>query len=168
VPLALDAYGKTQKPRSSLSGAFLDLPGLMTGDPIDVDYPVSWGFSKMDQRTPSEMLAFAPRPKARDGADPIDQAGHGLVAMLQEAAKISNENVERAMSMAHKLSIQLRAAEDRIAQLEGQVTQLQGEVEGFRNRATRAEDWLGLIKQEIEEKLIAPMEANRREPPAVH
>jgi hypothetical protein len=88
--------------------------------------------------------------------------------MLREAASISTENVERAMTLAHNLSLQLRAAEDRIAQLQGLVTQLQGEVEGFRNRATRAEDWLGLIKQEIKEKLIAPMEANRREPPTVH
>jgi hypothetical protein len=88
--------------------------------------------------------------------------------MLREAASISTENVERAMTLAHNLSLQLRAAEDRIAQLQGLVTQLQGEVEGFRNRATRAEDWLGLIKQEIKENLIAPMEANRREPPTVH
>jgi ABC-type transporter Mla subunit MlaD len=122
----------------------------------------------MDQRTPSEVLAFAPRQNPQDGADPIDQAGHALVAMLREAASISTENVERAMTLAHNLSLQLRAAEDRIAQLQGLVTQLQGEVEGFRNRATRAEDWLGLIKQEIKEKLIAPMEANRREPPTVH
>lgn len=122
----------------------------------------------MDQRTPSEVLAFAPRQNPQDGADPIDQAGHALVAMLRAAASISTENVERAMTVAHKLSLQLRAAEDRIAQLQGLVTQLQGEVEGFRNRATRAEDWLGLIKQEIKENLIAPMEANRREPPTVH
>lgn len=122
----------------------------------------------MDQRTPSEVLAFALRQNPRDGADPIDQAGHALVAMLREAASISTENVERAMTLAHNLSLQLRAAEDRIAQLQGLVTQLQGEVEGFRNRATRAEDWLGLIKQEIKENLIAPMEANRREPPTVH
>jgi hypothetical protein len=73
----------------------------------------------MDQRTPSEVLAFALRQNPRDGADPIDQAGHALVAMLRAAASISTENVERAMTVAHKLSLQLRAAEDRIAQLQG-------------------------------------------------
>ena len=63
--------------------------------------------------------------------------------------------------MAHKLSIQLRAAEDRIAQL-------QGEVERVQNRANRAEQWLEKIKQAIEVNLIASMEANRPELPAVH
>jgi chromosome segregation ATPase len=115
---------------------------------------------KMDQRTPSEVLAFAPKQKPLDRADPIDQAGHALVAMLQEAAKISNENVERALDMAHKLSIQLRAAEDRIAQL-------QAEVQFLQNRASRAEQWLEAIKNEIQDKLIVAMEANRPEFPTV-
>jgi len=58
--------------------------------------------------------------------------------------------------MAHKTSMELRAAEDRIAQLEAQI-------ELLRDRATRAERWLETIKQEIEDKLIASMEANRPE-----
>jgi hypothetical protein len=60
------------------------------------------------------------------------------------------------MTMAHKTSMELRAAEDRI-------TQLEAEVELLRDRATRAERWLETIKQEIEDKLIASMEANRPE-----
>jgi hypothetical protein len=35
-------------------------------------------------------------------------------------------------------------------------------------RATRAEQWLKVIKKEIEDKLIAPMEANRPELPVIH
>jgi chromosome segregation ATPase len=81
--------------------------------------------------------------------------------MLQEAVNISNENVDRAMSVAHKLAIQLRAAEEQIAQL-------QGEMERLESRAARAERWLETIKQEIEDKLIAPMEANRPELPVLH
>ena len=120
----------------------------------------------MDQRpsgTP-ELLAFAPKqkPRERDGSDPIDQAGQAVVATLREAANISKENVDRAMALAHKLSMQLRAAEDRIAQLQGEVEQLQ-------SRAILAERWLETIKKEIQDKLIAPMEANRRpESPVVH
>ena len=34
--------------------------------------------------------------------------------------------------------------------------ELQAEVELWRDRAARAEQWLGIIQQEIEEKLIAP------------
>ena|SRR5262249_27953797 len=86
----------------------------------------------MDQRVPAELLVLAPKRAPQDGADPIDQAGHAVVAMLHQAAHLSEENLQRAMSMAHKVSVQLRAAEDRIAQL-------QGEVEHLQKRANRAE-----------------------------
>jgi hypothetical protein len=46
--------------------------------------------------------------------------------------------------------------------------ELQAEVERAQSRAVRAEQWLVAIKGEIEDKLIAPIEANRREPPVVH
>jgi hypothetical protein len=52
--------------------------------------------------------------------------------------------------------MQLRTAEDRISQLEA-------EVELFRDRAVRAERWLQTIQNEIEEKLIAPRSANAAE-----
>jgi hypothetical protein len=117
----------------------------------------------MDQRPPtkSDVLAFAPKQKPRDGSDPIDQAGHDIVAMLGQAVSISNENVDRAMSLAHKLAIQLRGAEERIIQL-------QSEVERLEARAARAERWLETIKQEIRDRLIAPMEAARPELPVLH
>ena len=58
--------------------------------------------------------------------------------------------------MAHKKSMKLRVAEERIAALEA-------EIECLRDRAIRAEGWLEDIKQEIENKLLASMEANRAE-----
>jgi hypothetical protein len=109
----------------------------------------------------SEVLAVPPKQKPRHETHVVDEAGHAVVALLREAANISAENVERAMSMAHKTSMELRAAEDRI-------TQLEAEVERLRDRATRAERWLETIKQEIEDKLIAPMETNRPELPLLH
>jgi hypothetical protein len=117
----------------------------------------------MDQpgTTPSEVLASAPKQMQAEGNGPIEQMGHAVVAMLREAASISHENVDRAMNMAHKLAIQLRAAEERIAHL-------QREVERLETRAACAERWLETIKREIEDKLIAPMEANRPELPVLH
>jgi hypothetical protein len=117
----------------------------------------------MDQYSPDtpEVLRFAPRQVRRDEGDPVDNAGRALVAMLQEAANIAKENVERAMTMAHKLSLQLRAAEDRSSELQAEMKRLE-------NRALRAEQWLETIKKEIEDKLIGPMESNRRESPAPH
>ena len=117
----------------------------------------------MDQRQSDapEVLRFAPRSNTGGERDPIDTVGHALVASLQEAAKLSKENADRAMTVAHKLSIQLRAAEDRIKELES-------EIERLEIRATRAEGWLQTIKTEIEDKLIGPIEANRPELPALH
>jgi chromosome segregation ATPase len=119
----------------------------------------------MDQRTPPEVLEFTVAQEP--AGEPIDRLGQDLVALLQEAAKASNEKVERAVSMAHKLSIQLRSAEDRIAQLDGHAAQLRRELEHLQSRAGRAEGWLERIKQEVEDKLLA-LEANRPELPVVH
>src|SRR5436190_19296378 len=110
----------------------------------------------MDQSTPPELLAHAPKPNSQHETDMADQAGHRIVALLREAADISAENIERAMSMAHRTSMELRAAEERIILLEAEVERLQ-------DRATRAEGWLEAIKQEIENKLIASMETSRSE-----
>jgi len=47
--------------------------------------------------------------------DPADPA---FVANLQDSADLANENCDRAVALAHKLSAQLREAQDRINQLE--------------------------------------------------
>jgi hypothetical protein len=110
---------------------------------------------------PPKLFAHVPEQNPHHETDVVDQAGHRIVALLREAADASAENVERAVTMAHKTSMELRAAEDRI-------TQLVAEVELLRDRGTRAEGWLETIKQEIEDKLIAAMEANRPELSALH
>jgi hypothetical protein len=102
--------------------------------------------------TPEQVVKFAPKEKQRSDGSPLDEAGQAIVAKIQKAADLSNENCDRAMTLAHKLSMELRAAEDRINQLEA-------EVKLFRDRAARAEGWLRIIHKEIEEKLIAPRSA---------
>ena len=106
------------------------------------------------KHVPPAVMELAPKQKASQESDPINEMGGAVIALLREAANSSNENVDRAMSMAHKLAIQLRAAEDRIADL-------QKEVEGLQSRVTRAEWWLTTIKEDIQDKLIATLEANR-------
>jgi hypothetical protein len=101
---------------------------------------------------PEQVLEFAPKKKGRIDGDPLEQSGLAIVAMLQKAADLSNDTCERAEAAADELSRDLRAAEDRINQLET-------EIEYFQNRAVRAETWLQLIRKEIEEKLIAPSTA---------
>jgi hypothetical protein len=106
--------------------------------------------------TPQQVIEFAPKGGPRSHGTLVEEAGEAIIAKIQKAADLSNENCDRAMKLAHKLSMQLRAAEDRINQLEA-------EVELFRDRAVRAERWLQTIQKEIEEKLIAPRSANATE-----
>jgi len=105
--------------------------------------------------TPEQVLKSGPKERPRSYGTPVEEAGQAIVAKIQRAAELANENCDRAMTLAHKLSMELRA-EDRINQLEA-------EVQLFRERAARAERWLQIIHQEIEEKLIAPRSASGAE-----
>jgi chromosome segregation ATPase len=106
--------------------------------------------------TPEQVLKFVSTERPRTYGPVVQEAGEAIIAKIQKAAELSNENCARAMKLAHKLSMQLRAAEERISQLEA-------EVELFRDRAARAEGWLQTIQKEIEEKLIAPRPASSAE-----
>jgi hypothetical protein len=100
----------------------------------------------------SEVVKFEPKGRPRSDDAPVEEAGQAIIAKIKRAADLANENCDRAMRLAHKLAMQVRAAEDRINQLEA-------ELQFFRDRAARAEHWLQMIHKEIEEKLIAPRSA---------
>jgi hypothetical protein len=125
--------------------------------PLDGDSrggPKSTAMNQRSIEVAERVLEFAPKKKGRFEGDPLEQSGLAIVAMLQEAADLSNDTCERAEALADELSRDLRAAEDRINLLEA-------EIEYFHDRAARAESWLQLIRKEIDEKLIAPMAATR-------
>src|SRR5262249_49889338 len=103
--------------------------------------------------TPEQVLKFVPTERPRTYGPVVEEAGEAIIAKIRKAAELSNENCDRAMKLAHKLSMQLRAAEERVSQLEGE-----GEL--CRHSAVRAEYWLQTIQKEIEEKLITPRSAN--------
>jgi CRP-like cAMP-binding protein len=87
--------------------------------------------------------------------DPVDRAGHSILRLLERAADAADQNSRQALEMAQTLSQQLRAARDRIAQLEGDVAT-------YRDRAERVEIWLNKIRTEIEQQF--PRErTNRRQ-----
>jgi hypothetical protein len=95
------------------------------------------------------IVPFAPAPREpeRPVADALDDAGQTVMAMLQQAAVTAKENCGRALGVAHGLSLQLRAAEDRIRELEA-------DLQHFQDRALRAENWLRRISQEIENRFF--------------
>ena len=106
--------------------------------------------------TPEPVVKFESKARPRTDDTPLEEVGQAVVAKIQRAAQLANENCDRAMTLAHKLSIELRAAEDRINQLES-------EAQTFRDRVARAEGWLQTIQKEIEERLIAPRLASGTE-----
>jgi chromosome segregation ATPase len=88
-----------------------------------------------------------PKEKAQNTIAEVDDAGRAIVAQIRTAADLAKEDCDRAMALAHKLSMELRAAEDRTHEMEA-------EVKHWRERTARAEQWLATIQKEIEEKLL--------------
>ena len=113
----------------------------------------------MNQRNPDKVIPFAPPPREqRYSGDPVESSGQAIVAMLQEAVDVARENCDRAMDIAHKLSVQLRTAEDKIRQMES-------DLRHFQERATRAEQWLVRIHKEVEDKFFHQNGVARQGPP---
>ena len=94
---------------------------------------------------PATIVPFAPTPKAQPDANVVaDDSGRSIIALLQKAAEMAKDDCARAMDLAHKLSFQLRAAEERVKELEADAGH-------FRDRAGRAEAWLLRIHNEVEQ-----------------
>jgi regulator of sigma D len=92
----------------------------------------------------NSVIPFAPTDK---GNDQLDKAGHSILNLLQKASGVAEKNSAQALDMAQKLSHQLRAAEQHIADLEA-------EAATHRDRAERAEQWLHTVYREIEERFL--------------
>ena len=83
--------------------------------------------------TESEVIPFvrAERTSPSDGADQLGKAGQTILQMLHRAAGVAEENSRHALETAQKLSHQLRASENRVAELEAQAA-------AYQERAERA------------------------------
>jgi len=104
----------------------------------------------------SEVIRFAPAPNNVPGdVDQLDKAGETILQLVHKAAGVAEQNSSRALSMTQKLSDQLRAAEDRIAELET-------ESATYREKAHRAEQWLHTVYTEIEDRFFQSREGRRR------
>jgi len=102
------------------------------------------------------VIPFAPAAKtaAPDSADQLDKAGQTILSLLHKAAGMAEANSKHALEMAQKLSHQLRAAENRIAELEA-------EVGIYQDKADRAEQWLHKVYTEIEDRFLRQDDGRR-------
>ena len=95
------------------------------------------------------------RAATSDG-DQLESAGQAILKLLHKAAGATEANSRQALATAQNLASQLGAAEDRIAELEA-------EVQHYRGKSERAEDWLRKISAEIEDRLFNKLVEKRRE-----
>ena len=111
---------------------------------VNMRDPTVNGDAQTDSVVPLEPTHKGTSSKS---GDQLDKAGQSILHLLHKAAGVTEENSRHALDMAQKLSHQLRAAEHRIAELEA-------EVEAYRDRAERAEQWLHKVYTEIEDRFL--------------
>ena len=104
---------------------------------------------------PATVVPFAPNKERPDATMLADDSGRAIVGMLQKAADMAKNDCARAMDLAHKLTLQLRAAEERARDLEAEAVH-------FRDRAAHAEDWLIRIHGEVEQTFFQKKEGHPR------
>jgi hypothetical protein len=99
------------------------------------------------------VVRFSPTDKGSK-SDQLESVGESILRMLEKAAGVTEENTRRALVMAEKLAHQVRAAEDRIAELEEEIL-------AHRDQAERAEQWLNKIHKEIDQQFVQQIGSRR-------
>ena len=132
---------------------------------LDNRHKRGWGTSVREEvvmsiqrpATRTAVVSFAPKKERPDATLVADDAGHNILTLLHNAADMAKEDCARAMDLAHKLSFQLRAAEEKVRDFGEQAAH-------FRDRAVRAEDWLARIHNEVEQTFFHKNEPHVRQP----
>jgi len=107
------------------------------------------GVKMANKGSAQTVVPISPTEKGRsvDRPNQLESAGESILRLLSKAAGVAEENTRRGLVMAEKLAHQVRAAEDRISELEEEVL-------ARRDQADRAEQWLHTIYTEIEERFL--------------
>jgi len=96
-------------------------------------------------------------------ADQLDRVGSAILGLINQAADTTETDLQTAREAAEKLADRLRAAQNRINQLEANVRY-------YQDRTDRAEKWLHQISSEIEQRFFGAdnSRAARRHAPSQH
>jgi hypothetical protein len=103
------------------------------------------------------VLPFVPK-KEQQNTIAADDTGQSILTALQRAADLAKSECDRATALAHKLSFEIRTAEERVREFEAdakaaeeRAREFEAEANHFRDRAARAEAWLSRIQSEVEQ-----------------
>jgi hypothetical protein len=106
------------------------------------------------------IVQLAPKTNAKpEDGDPIDLAAQAILGLVHRTANDAKAKNQHALVTTHQLSAQLRAAEDRMRELEANVRHHQ-------ERADRAEKWLYQISLEIEQQFFGRDDGRPAQPPS--
>jgi hypothetical protein len=106
------------------------------------------------------IVQLAAKTNAKpEAGDQIDRAAQAILGLLHRTAADAEAKNQQALAVTHQLSAQLRAAEDRIRELEAHARH-------YQERADRAEKWLHRISLEIEQQFFGRDAALPPQPPS--
>jgi hypothetical protein len=97
--------------------------------------------------------AHISEPLMSDETEPHDLTGSGIVALFKQSADLAEGNSRYALEIAQKLSLRLVASENRVAELELRLAELEESVKAYRDRAEQAEGWLQKISSELQQRV---------------
>ncbi len=81
-------------------------------------------------------------------------AGKDVLTMLRRATELAAGNSQYAVDIAKRMSDQLWVAQKRVAELQARVTQLEADVQMYREKSEKAELWLNKISSEIQQRVL--------------
>ena len=116
--------------------------------------------SNRGQGAAEAVIPIASASKLNSRAEVVDRAAQTILGTINRAATTVQASYRQGLEINSKLAGQLRAAEDRISELEVKARY-------HEDRADRAEKWLYKISVELEQKFLARDEVSSQPPPLV-
>jgi endonuclease III len=101
----------------------------------------------------NSAVPSTPTGEDKENQIQVDPVGESVLKLLHEATGLAAGTSRYALNITQKLSDRLGSAESRVAALEEQVANLQAEVEFYREKSKRAEEWLNKISGQIQEQV---------------
>ena len=105
------------------------------------------------------VIPISLAPKLNSRAEVVDRAAQTILGTINRAATTVQASYRQGLEINSKLATQLRAAEQRISELEVKARY-------HEDRADRDEKWLYQISVEIEQKFLG-RDADNSQPPQV-
>ena len=101
------------------------------------------------------MKSEPDNPPTSEPETQVAFTGENVLTLLRRAIELAGGNSRYAVEIAQKMSDQLWSSQKKVAELQARVTELEAEVELYRGKSERAEEWLGKISNEIQERVLA-------------